>query len=75
MRARDSAREDCLAVGDSREDLAVAQHVGSFWLVANAVERDPSIREAMAAFGNVRVAEASHGPGVYEAVLTTLAES
>jgi hydroxymethylpyrimidine pyrophosphatase-like HAD family hydrolase len=71
-RARGYEREECLAVGDSREDLGCAPHVGSFWLVANALERDPSLREAIAGVENVRVAEAGHGAGVYEAVLTTL---
>ena len=69
---RGYAREETFAVGDSREDLACAEHVGSFWLVANAVERDPSIREAITSYDNVRVAEAGHGAGVYEAVVTTL---
>jgi hydroxymethylpyrimidine pyrophosphatase-like HAD family hydrolase len=69
---RGYAREETFAVGDSREDLACAEHVGAFWLVANAVERDPSIRESIMAFDNVRVAEAAHGAGVYEAVLSTL---
>lgn len=71
-RVRGYAREDTLAVGDSREDLACAEHVGSFWLVANAIERDPSMREAIAGMENVRVADAGHGAGVYEAVLSTL---
>jgi hypothetical protein len=66
---------DCIAVGDSREDLGVAAHVGAFWLVANAVTNDPTIGEAIGAQnGKVRIAEASHGAGVYEAVVTTLAE-
>ncbi len=52
----------------------VRAEVDTFWLVANAVERDPSIREAMAAYENVRVCEAGHGAGVYEAVLATLME-
>jgi hydroxymethylpyrimidine pyrophosphatase-like HAD family hydrolase len=69
---RGYTREETFAVGDSREDLACAEHVGTFWLVANAVERDPSMREAMGAYGNVRVAEAGHGEGVYEAVVSTL---
>lgn len=72
MRVRSYAREETIAVGDSREDLACAEHVGAFWLVANAVERDPSIREAIAAYPNVRVAEAGHGAGVYEAVVSSL---
>jgi hydroxymethylpyrimidine pyrophosphatase-like HAD family hydrolase len=71
-RVRGYAREETFAVGDSREDLACAEHVGTFWLVANAVQRDPSIGEAIAALGNVRVAEAGHGEGVYEAVVSTL---
>jgi hydroxymethylpyrimidine pyrophosphatase-like HAD family hydrolase len=71
-RARGYAREETFAVGDSREDLACATEVETFWLVANAVERDPSIREALAKYENVRVCEAGHGAGVYEAVVSSL---
>jgi hydroxymethylpyrimidine pyrophosphatase-like HAD family hydrolase len=71
-RARGYAREETFAIGDSREDLACAEHVDVFWLVANAVERDPSMREAIAAYPNVRVTEAAHGAGVYEAVVSML---
>lgn len=74
MRIRGLAREECLAVGDSPEDLAIAGVVGAFWLVANALERDPGLREDAGRAGNVRVAEAAHGGGVYEAVMTELAE-
>jgi hydroxymethylpyrimidine pyrophosphatase-like HAD family hydrolase len=74
MRARELRREDTFAIGDSREDLAVAEVVGTFWLVANALERDPTMAEALRAHSNVRIAEAGYGPGVYEAVITTLAE-
>ncbi len=71
-RIRGYDRDQTLAVGDSREDLACAPEVGSLWLVANALERDPSMREAIAGRANVRVAEAGHGAGVYEAVISTL---
>jgi len=74
MQVRGYGREECIAVGDSREDMTAAEVVDAFWLVANAVARDPSIRPAAARLPNVRVAEAAHGAGVYEAVLTTLAE-
>jgi phosphoglycolate phosphatase len=74
MQARGYAREECIAVGDSREDMDAADVVGAFWLVANALERDPTLREAIGGRDNVRVAEAGHGAGVYEAVVTTLAE-
>jgi phosphoglycolate phosphatase len=71
-RVRGYERGETFAVGDSREDLACATEVDVFWLVANALERDPSIRTDLAAYENVRVTEVGHGPGVYEAVLSTL---
>ena len=52
----------------------MAESVGGLWLVANALEHDPELRRALARHPNARVAEAAHGPGVYEAVITTLAE-
>jgi HAD superfamily hydrolase (TIGR01484 family) len=73
MRACELAPGDVIAVGDSREDLETAAHVGAFWFVANALDRDPTLRKAIAGRPNVRVAEESYGAGVYEAVVTTLA--
>jgi hydroxymethylpyrimidine pyrophosphatase-like HAD family hydrolase len=70
-RARGYAMDECVAVGDSREDLGMAASVGAVWLVANALERDPSLRDALAP--GVRVAEGAYGAGVYEAVVTELA--
>lgn len=70
--ARGYARAETFAVGDSREDLACATEVNVFWLVANALARDPSMRAAITAHENVRVSDAGHGPGVYQAVLSTL---
>ena len=74
MRARGLAPDEVLAVGDSREDLDCAAYVGTFWLVANGLARDPSIAEALRRYDNARVTEEGHGAGVYEAVVTTLAE-
>jgi hydroxymethylpyrimidine pyrophosphatase-like HAD family hydrolase len=71
-RARGYAREETFAVGDSREDLACASQVDVFWLVANAVARDPSIGETLAGYENARLCESGHGAGVYEAVVNTL---
>jgi phosphoglycolate phosphatase len=71
-RARGYAQQETFAVGDSREDLACAAQVERFWLVANAVERDPSILDALAKYENACVTEAGHGAGVYEAVVSTL---
>ena len=71
MRARGLMAEEAIAVGDSMEDLGAASVVGTFWLVANAT---PEVHAAAGGFENVRVAEGSNGAGVYEAVITTLAE-
>jgi phosphoglycolate phosphatase len=72
LRVRGLEPASCIAIGDSREDLTAAPVVGTFWLVANALDRDPLLVGALPR--NARVAEAGHGPGVYEAVVTELAE-
>ena len=74
MQARGYAREDCVAVGDSREDMDAASVVGTFWLVANALERDLTLEADVSGRTGVRMASESYGAGVYEAVVTTLAE-
>ncbi|MCL2769349.1 MAG: hypothetical protein FWD42_04480 [Solirubrobacterales bacterium] len=71
-RARGYARGDTFAVGDSREDLGCAEHVDTFWLVANAPAQDPEIESRLAAHANVRLCESGFGRGVYEAVVSTL---
>lgn len=75
MRARGFAPEECIAVGDSREDLAVAAEVGRFFLVANAVEKDPTITAAAPEQARVEVTEERNGEGFYEAVVRSLAEA
>jgi hypothetical protein len=75
MRARGYESEDCIALGDSREDLGVAPVVGRFFLVANALARDPGLRDTIAGMPNVEITEATHGEGFYEAVVRALAES
>jgi hydroxymethylpyrimidine pyrophosphatase-like HAD family hydrolase len=67
MRARGYAPADCIAVGDSREDVEVAPHVGRFFLVANA---DPELPDGP----NVTRTESAHGAGFYEAVVQSLVD-
>ena len=69
MRARGYAGEECIGVGDSAEDLDVAEVVGRLFLVANAVAGDTS------RFTNVERTEAAMSEGFYEAVIRALAES
>ena len=66
MRARGYARDECIAVGDSPEDLGVAAVVGHFFLVANAVSG------IEASLPNVTRTEGGHGDGFYEAVVQSL---
>jgi hydroxymethylpyrimidine pyrophosphatase-like HAD family hydrolase len=65
MRARGYSPDECIAVGDSHEDVQVAPAVGRFYLVANA---DPQLNGG----GNVVRTEAAHGDGFYEAVVQSL---
>jgi phosphoglycolate phosphatase len=74
MQARGYLAQDCIAVGDSREDIEMGAAVGTFWLVSNAAERDPTLAGFVAGRAGVRFASEPFGAGVYEAVVTTLAE-
>jgi len=64
MQARGYAASDCLAVGDSREDLEAASVVGIFWLVANALSRDSTLGDELGGRTGVRVAAEGCGAGV-----------
>jgi hydroxymethylpyrimidine pyrophosphatase-like HAD family hydrolase len=69
MQARGYARDECIGVGDSREDLEVAEDVGRFFLVANAVVGEGPVP------ANVERTEAAMSEGFYEAVIRALAEA
>jgi hydroxymethylpyrimidine pyrophosphatase-like HAD family hydrolase len=69
MRARGYAREECVGVGDSREDLEVAEVVGRMFLVANAVVGEGP------AYPNVERTEGAMSEGFYEAIIRSLAET
>jgi hydroxymethylpyrimidine pyrophosphatase-like HAD family hydrolase len=73
-RARGYDPAECIAVGDSVEDLEVAAAVGRFFVVANGPERDPGLRAALAGWDNATVTEGSMGDGFYEAIVSTLVE-
>jgi len=71
--ARGYAPEECIGVGDSIEDLAVADVAPRFFVVANGPEKDAGLREAIAGRPDVTVTEGKNGEGVYEAIISTLA--
>lgn len=64
MRARGYALHECIAVGDSAEDMTVAAAVGRFYLVANS--------DVAVSATNVERTESGHGDGFYEAVVQSL---
>ncbi|MGC9220122.1 MAG: HAD family hydrolase [Solirubrobacteraceae bacterium] len=74
MQNRGYARDEVIACGDSREDLETAAVVGSFWMMGNGLVSDPSIAADLQAWPNVRTSAEGFGCGVYEAVITTLAQ-
>ena len=63
----------CIAIGDSREDMGAAEVVGTFWLVANGRRARPDAR-ARHSPRTCASREERNGAGVYEAVITELAE-
>ncbi len=73
MQVRQYDPTECIAVGDSIEDLEVATVVARFFVVANGPRRDPALGEALASYPNVTITEQSMGEGFYEAVVSTLA--
>ena len=73
--ARGYAREETIAVGDSREDVEVAERVGRFFLVANGLEKDPDMRATLVRHPNAEVTEARNGEGFYEAVVGALMDA
>jgi phosphoglycolate phosphatase len=72
MRARGYDPDDCIAVGDSVEDLEVASVVAGFFVVANGPQRDSGLRAAIGGRENVTVTEGAMGAGFYEAVVSSL---
>ena len=65
MQARGYTPDECIAVGDSREDAEVAAVVSRFFLVGNA--------EDGISGPNITRTEGRNGEGFYEAVIETLA--
>jgi hypothetical protein len=49
--------------------------VGRFFVVANAVEKDPEIAVGAPAGAQIEVTESRNGEGFYEAVVQSLAEA
>ena len=73
MRRRGFAPEEVIGIGDARGDLEIADVVGRFYLVANALDKDPELA-ARSGNPNVTVTEEPMTGGFYEAIVRSLAE-
>lgn len=71
-RVRGYEPSECIAIGDSIEDLEASAAVGRFFVVANGPEHDEALRAALPSFPNATVTEGAMGEGFYEAVVTSL---
>ena len=55
-RLRNLDKKDCIALGDSPEDLKMAEEVGAFFLMPDAVNRDSlDIKESLKKYDNVYI--------------------
>ncbi len=73
--ARGYETSECIAVGDSIEDLEVSPSVGHFYMVANGPRKDAGVREAISKWPNASVTDGATGDGFYEAVVTSLMQA
>jgi phosphoglycolate phosphatase len=72
MQIRGYAPEQVIACGDSVEDLEVAPVVGRFFVMRNAIDRNPEMELLLPRYENASVTDEGHGAGVYEAIVATL---
>ncbi len=72
MQIRGYAPDETIACGDSVEDLEVAPVVGRFFVMKNAIERNPDMELLLPRYENASVTEEGHGAGVYEAIVGML---
>jgi hydroxymethylpyrimidine pyrophosphatase-like HAD family hydrolase len=75
MQIRGYTREEVIACGDSREDMEVAPVVDEFFLMRNAMDLNPDLQTVVDSATNVTVTGATHGSGVYEAIVGRLMQN
>ena len=73
MRRRGLDPAEVIGIGDARGDLEIADAVGRFYLVSNALDSDPELAAASER-SNITVTEEPMTAGFYEAIVRTLAE-
>lgn len=71
---RGIAREECAVIGDAHSDLECAQVVARAFITANAIAKDPTLAEAVAAVPNAEVTARGYGLGFADAVASLLPE-
>lgn len=69
---RGLSREETAVIGDAVSDLECRHEVGRAFMVANAVEKDATLRALVESAGNAEVTTGAYGAGFAEAVATLL---
>jgi hydroxymethylpyrimidine pyrophosphatase-like HAD family hydrolase len=57
MKRRGFAKDEAIALGDSWADVSVAPEVGTFYLMKNGFDADPTLNDAIKEYGNITVTE------------------
>lgn len=66
--------DECAVIGDSLSDLECHPEVARTFVVANALEKDPALRPAVAQVANAEVTDRGYGLGFADVVARLLAE-
>jgi hydroxymethylpyrimidine pyrophosphatase-like HAD family hydrolase len=61
-------KNNCIALGDSFEDIKMAREVGVFFLMKNAIDRDAGIIDLIKNYDNIYVTEKSMNHGWLEVI-------
>ncbi len=73
MKRRGFAKEEAVALGDSWADLSMAAEVGTFYLMKNGLEADPTLAATIKDFDNVVVSDRPKTLGWADSVKQALA--
>lgn len=72
MERRGFAPEEAIALGDSWADITLAAEVGTFYLMKNGFDADPTLKNALAAHPNIVVSERDKSLGWADSVKTAI---
>lgn len=75
MKRRGFAKEEAVALGDSWADISLAPEVGTFYLMKNGLDADPTLAEAIASHKNIVVTKRDKSLGWADVVNSIVSAS